>query len=258
MTKKETTAVVEKTKSTALSVINFEEDANLGHEEITIMDKKIPYINLLQTNSPMVDEDDPDYIEGAKAGSIFITDSKTLVNGSLTIIPCGYKKQFVEWVPREQGGGLVGIHLPDSPIVKNAVLVQDSNKKKFLQAENGNTLVETAQFFVLTYYNNSWNWAVLNMSGTKWSAARDLNTLSTTRKIPGTDKYYPTFAGIYELYTFKDQNKNGDKYYNFKVAFHKIIDDPEIYQKAKELYSLHRNFNVTPVEDATESESINY
>lgn len=257
MTKKETTAV-EEVKSTAVATINFEEDANLGHEEITIMDKKIPYINLLQTNSPMVDEDDPEYIESAKAGSIFITDSKTIVNEPLVIIPCGYKKQFVEWVPREQGGGLVGIHLPDAPIVKNATLVQDSNKKKFLQAENGNTLVETAQFFVLTNYNGSWNWAVLNMSGTKWSAARDLNTLSTTRKIPGTDKYYPTFAGVYELSTYKDQNKNGDKYYNYKVTFKNIIDDADVYQKAKELYSLHRNFNVTPVEDATESETINY
>ena len=84
MTKKETTAV-ETVKSTAVATINFEEDANLGHEEITIMDKKIPYINLLQTNSPMVDEDDPSYIDGAKAGSIFITDSKTIVNGEIEI-----------------------------------------------------------------------------------------------------------------------------------------------------------------------------
>lgn len=252
-----TTAVAEQKKA-ELAVINFEEDANLGHEEISLMDKKIPYINLLQTNSPMVDEDDPDYIDGAKAGSIFITDSKTIINDELLIIPCGYKKHFVEWVPREQGGGLVGLHLPDSPVVKSATLVQDSNKKKFLQTESGNTLVETAQFFVLTKYNDSWNWAVLNMSGTKWSAARDLNTLSTTRKIPGTDKYYPTFAGVYALTTFRDQNKNGDKYHNFKITFKEIINDAEVYKRAKELYSLHRNFNVTPVEDATESETINY
>lgn len=257
MTKKEQTTAVEEVKSTALATINFEEDANLGHEEITIMDKKIPYINLLQTNSPMVDEDDPTYIDGAKAGSIFITDSKTIVNGEVEIIPCGYKKHFVEWVPREQGGGLVGLHLPDSPTVKSATLVSDG-KKKFLQTAAGNTLVETAQFFVLAKYNDAWNWAVLNMSGTKWSAARDLNTLSTTRKIPGTDKYYPTFAGVYALSTFKDQNKNGDKYYNFKVVFKSIIDDAELYAKAKELYSVHRNFNVTPVEDAVESETINY
>jgi len=94
----------------ALAKINFAEDANIGLENITAQDLAIPFLALIQKTSPQIEE-----IEGCKPGMIFNTVSNKLYK-ELIVLPCGYKRSFVEWKPREKGGGYVGEHLPGSEI----------------------------------------------------------------------------------------------------------------------------------------------
>ena len=84
--------------------------AGLGLENVTNDDITIPRLAIIQSGSPQRKKKDEKYIEGADEGMIFNTVTNTLYPESLEIIPCGFRKTYVEWVPREKGGGLVAVH----------------------------------------------------------------------------------------------------------------------------------------------------
>src|SRR5579864_7705555 len=70
----------------------------------------IPFIQILQKMSPMVDEDDPKHLDGAKAGMLYNTVTQKLTDGKtgLLIIPCYYKRTYIRWGGREGEGGFKG------------------------------------------------------------------------------------------------------------------------------------------------------
>jgi hypothetical protein len=118
-TKKSDQAVALK-EETALSteVLDFGDDAGLGYENQSNDDIQIPFINVLQGLSPEVTAEDSDY----KAGMIFNTVTQEAVKGSegMVIVPVTTQHIFVEWIPRDKGGGYVGTHLPESEVVQKA------------------------------------------------------------------------------------------------------------------------------------------
>ena len=78
--------------------------AGRGLENITNDDITIPRLAIVQAGSPQRKKKDEKYIEGAEEGNIFNTVTNQLYSDSITVIPCGYRKSYVEWVPRESGG----------------------------------------------------------------------------------------------------------------------------------------------------------
>ena len=79
-------------------------------------DIAIPYINILQTTSPQLNPAKAEYVEGAKVGQFYNTVSQQ-VSESLNVIPVLYQLRYVEWKPRESGGGFVEAHDADSGIL---------------------------------------------------------------------------------------------------------------------------------------------
>src|SRR6056300_1204363 len=77
--------------------------AGKGLQNISNDDVTIPRLAIIQSGSPQRKKKDEKYIDGADEGHIFNTVSNTLYTDGLTIIPCGYKKSYVEWVPRDKG-----------------------------------------------------------------------------------------------------------------------------------------------------------
>jgi hypothetical protein len=71
----------------------------------------VPRLKILQPLSPEVTEGNNQCIEGAKPGMFYNTASGKLTPGQEGIIAVviGHMKQTIEWMPREQGGGLVKI-----------------------------------------------------------------------------------------------------------------------------------------------------
>ena len=60
-------------------------------------DRQIPYIAILQKNSPQVDENTPNYIEGAKPGDILLTNMNRVWRGSTGIVfqPAGTERMRI-------------------------------------------------------------------------------------------------------------------------------------------------------------------
>ena len=98
-------------------VIDFSAQAGAGLENVSNEDLQVPFLQIIQTNSPEVDKAASDYeskgIEGASAGDVFDTVSRKVIadfGEPVRVIPIAYNKAYVEWVPREQGGGIVTVH----------------------------------------------------------------------------------------------------------------------------------------------------
>ena len=94
-----------------------------GLENVSNDDITIPRLAVVQAGSPQRKKKDEKYIEGAEEGHIFNTVTNQLYDvEGITVIPCGYKKSYVEWVPRESGGGLVAIHDAVRPLIKQSII----------------------------------------------------------------------------------------------------------------------------------------
>ena len=151
--------------------------AGRGLENISNDDITIPRLAIVQSGSPQRKKKDEKYIEGAEEGHIFNTVSNQLYSSDgIIVIPCGYKKSYVEWVPRESGGGLVAIH----DMKPEGTVVDPKTRKAFL---GENQIVDTAEHFVLVKKDDSWEPAVLTMTSSNLGVSRKWNTLLKMKKI---------------------------------------------------------------------------
>ena len=82
-------------------------DAGLGRESMSITDMALPYLLILQSLSPQVKKSSPQRVDGAEEGDIFNTVTQELFasEDGINVIPCAFQKAWVEWAPRDSGGG---------------------------------------------------------------------------------------------------------------------------------------------------------
>jgi hypothetical protein len=132
-------------KEGALAVNTFEADANQGAQNISQEDLALPFLKILGQLSPEVNKRDGKYVEGAEPGKIINTVTNQLFD-EVNVVPCHYKRQYIEWQDRGQSTGApVAIHEADSDIISQTT--RDKSYKDRLP--NGNYLDNTANHFVL-------------------------------------------------------------------------------------------------------------
>lgn len=189
-------------------------DAGVGFEGTTAKDLSIPFIGILQSNSPQIDGDSP--VEGAKPGMLINTVTGDLIAGDTGVpfIPVHYDRAFVEWVPRTKGGGFVGMHDVNSELVKAEIAKQNGQKGKIILA-NTNELIETEYCYILTLdkdFITPTGFAVLSLTSTKLTPFRKFKTsLFMLKGKP------PLFVNRGILKTDKQKNDKGT-FYNAKFV----------------------------------------
>ena len=123
----------------------FEEDANLGLENLGQDDLALPFLKLLRRQDPVLDD-----LDDAKAGDILNTVSNTVYSGKtgIRVIPSAYQRRFIEWAPRGTGSGApVNIYTPEDTLPK--VERDPNDNKDYVVGGNGTYLEETHQHFVV-------------------------------------------------------------------------------------------------------------
>jgi hypothetical protein len=83
-----------------------EEQAGLGISDKP-EDSFYPLLGVLQKMSPQVDEQSPSYMNGAKPGMFWLKNYEPPLSASLLVQPITMYTEWVEWIPRERGGGMV-------------------------------------------------------------------------------------------------------------------------------------------------------
>lgn len=218
--------VAEKKQGGALAVIDFAADAGMGMEGMTSQDMAIPFFNILQKLSPQLDT-----LPQAKAGMIFNTVTEEVFK-DIVVIPCAYKREFVEWRPREQGGGLVGQHAITSSVVTDA-----KNVNGKLTTAAGNILVETAYHFVIRIELDTgvMEPGLITMSSTQLKKNRRWNSLMNNLKVQGpSGPVTPArFSHMYKLASVAEQNDKG-AWSGWTIDMVGPVTEPGLYQAARD------------------------
>jgi hypothetical protein len=192
-----------------------------GLENVSNDDITIPRLAVVQAGSPQRKKKDEKYIEGAEEGHIFNTVTNQLYDvEGITVIPCGYKKSYVEWVP---------IH----DMKPEGTTVDPKTKKSFL---GENQIVDTAEHFILIKNDDTWEPAILTMTSSNLGVSRKWNTLLKMKKIniKGQMVEPPSFLYKFKLSTINAENDLGS-WFKYKIEEEGQIDSKDIFTQAEAL-----------------------
>ena len=193
-------------KEGALATNLFEADAAQGAQNISQEDLALPFLKILGQLSPEVNKRDGKYVEGAEPGKIINTVTNDLYD-MISVIPCHYKRQYIEWADRGTSTGApVAIHEADSDIVSQTTRGKDYKDR----LPNGNYLDNTANHFVLVLGNNPQT-ALISMKSTQLKVSRKWNSMMMGIKMQGKNGLFtpPTYSHIYNLSTVQMSNDKG-------------------------------------------------
>ena len=216
-------------KEGALATFDMEADAQQGAQNISQEDLALPFLKILGQLSPEVNKTHGKYVQGAEPGKIINTVTNELYD-KISVVPCHYKRQYVEWQDRGTSSGApVAIHDADSDIVSQTT--RDKSYKDRLP--NGNYLENTANHFVLVVGKNP-ETALISMKSTQLKVSRKWNSMMMGIKLQGKNGLFtpPTYSHIYNLSTVQMSNDKGT-WFGWDVAKAGPVEDKSIYDMSK-------------------------
>ena len=178
-----------------------------GFENQSGADIVLPFISLLQSNSPQVENPVGEGgIEGARSGMLINSLTETLWDGKegVEFIPAITEHQYVEWIKRTAGGGFVGRHDPGSTVVENAKA--NGTPINELETEAGNDLVETFYVYGVIVDDGTPMPVVLAFNSTKIKIYKKWNTKLL---LFGQKAQIPLMAHLTRLGSSQERNTKG-------------------------------------------------
>lgn len=191
-------------------------------------DNAMPLLYVLQGLSPQVNKRNEAYVEGAEAGHFWLKGlPRPIVDGAVGIVfqPCAFEKAWVEWVPRDDGGGFVARYdkLPEA--AEESVDDENPNIKRY-HMPNGNEVIETRYHIGNVYIGKTWKARdskgeefiltdgvavpyVMPFKGTGHQVSRNLMT-AMNLKTTATGGRVDGFRYVYTCKTKHKKNKKGE------------------------------------------------
>lgn len=191
-----------------------------GFESHTRDDYAVPFLGVLQSNSPLVETN-----AEARPGMLVNTVTQQLYSGKegVVFVPVDTTHNVLEWKPRNAGGGFVAAHLMDSDIVKKAQDEQEFGKWKSVKGvETSNDLIETfAVYGILVDDKGVSEQAIISFSSTKIKTYKRWMTKARTVQVQlpnGRRINPPLFAHKFRITSLSEKNAKGS-FFNFNIDF---------------------------------------
>jgi hypothetical protein len=201
--------------------------------------------------SPLVDEDSPNHVPGAKAGMFYNTVSQNLYDGKagLLFVPCAFKRSFIQWGGRDAGGGFKGEFTPeqiDEMVTANDGRITSVEGRLFKPNADGSVDEKKCDYFadtrshfiiIIDPETGETGQAIFSLTGTLTKASRMLMTSLQQKKVDGPrgKATPPTFANIVKATTVGMSNEKGN-WSGVRFDLDGLVTDPAIYAEAKEFY----------------------
>jgi hypothetical protein len=188
-----------------------------GFEYGSARDYIVPRLSVLQKNSPQVDEALPEFIKDAKVGQFFVKGETAAIDSKegIVFVPCMYKPQYLEWKPRDNGGGLVAVY-EEAEALKLKTVRQGA--KDVLA--NGNHLQRHSNIFglLVDVAKGEWRPFVMSLASTQQKYASMLYTQlkNQTREVTVNGRKgkvtLPMFLNVVRATTKAEANQSGSWY----------------------------------------------
>lgn len=197
-------------------------------------DNLVPLIYVMQALSPQINKKHTKYVKGAELGDILLRSApEPVVKGEEGMLfqPCYFSKDWVEWVPRDDGGGLVGRHneLPEE--AKKVKDKKNPNKIAYVMP-NDNEVVETRYHIGYVYQGGKVMPYVIPLHGSGHSVSKDwmfrMNAKTTRKGVA------PSYSHLYLLKTKERSNSAGQNWYVFDVQDVGRLDSEETAEALRE------------------------
>lgn len=168
-------------------------------------DNLVPFIYVLQAMSPQCKPRNEKYIEGAKEGVFYLTDTKKIAE-KLIFVPVAMQKKVNEWIPRDDGGGFVRSH----DVMPVDAKPHPKKDRMMVTADGTHDLIETRYHFGLVQDPDSGELrpAVITLKGSGHAVSKNWMVQMNQRKIAGV--IAPSWFTAYELTTAGRSNSQGE------------------------------------------------
>ena len=195
---------------------------------------QIPFVRIAQAMSPQLSKKKPEFIEGASQGDVYNTVTSQYWDGEegIVVIPCYQTTKYLEFIPREQGGGFQGeIPANDSVLTKTT----REGAKEILP--NGHELVKSDQHYCLVVDDDgSFQPAVVDMKSSQLKVSRRWKTQIAMQKVkhPKTEQMVTpaVYATMWRLTTTEESNDQGT-WNNYTVAKENLVSNRDLLMEAK-------------------------
>lgn len=218
------------TKPGALAPIDFGDDVGKGFEGAGREAYAIPFLAILQSNSPQCKKSEGAYIKGAEEGMFFNTVANEVYSGEegILVIPAAFQQTYVEWGTREKGGGFIQEHdyLAGGSLIKNTR--RDDKNRNILS--NGHQLNDTRNHYLL-YQDSDGHWQPILMSLTSTGIKFSRNWMTTMQRLAQNHRA-PMYGLVFRMTTEAHSNDKGS-WFGPHVEFVKLVDDAGAYAAAK-------------------------
>jgi hypothetical protein len=224
-------------------------------------DLAVPFLRIVQANSPQVIQGQPQFLEEAKPGMFLNTASNQLWDGreGVYFLPVTYQRSYIEWRPRERGGGFVKDHGSDG---EQLLKTTKRNEKNRDILPNGNELQTAALYYGYLVEPNRGKaqQVALVLAGTQLKKSRKFNTALETATIedPETNRKVK-LAPFYRLWKLTSIPESNDKGHWFGIQLDPampILEVPngeQIYAASKKLHQLVKTGEVKTQEPTRDS-----
>jgi len=204
-------------RNAELAQVDFGDHTGAGMENVGTNDTLIPFLGIIQALSPQVEKGHAKLIQGAEVGDLYNTVTNELIgDGKLVhFVACCKQTKFVEWIKRDNGGGLVGFHEVDSEFVKAC---KAATKDQFkLTTDEDHDLVETHYVYGMLIDGAEGKTIVhpivISFSSSKIKVYKG-QLMTRIRTIKGDP---PMYGFRFAVTVVADKNKKGQPYKNFKI-----------------------------------------
>lgn len=208
----------------------------------------IPRLKVLQAQSPEVLEDSNQYVMGAKAGMFYNTSSGKLTPGQEGIIAViiGHQHQVFEWLPQDQGRGLVKIWGVDDGW--KAKCLPEQREALVPITTDGHTIDKQRSFLIfdVTVDTGEYDPSYFNLKSTGHRVASQISTMISNARYKLSDGRIinpPYYYYLYKLTLDKQSNPKGSwwaprisKYADkngAQIPLKSITNGEQIFQQAK-------------------------
>lgn len=234
--------------------MNFMADSGKGKEGTSVDSFAIPFLTALQKGSPQVDEAGGKVLKGAKAGMLFNTVSQKLWDGKegVFIVPVAYKRAFIRWGARDNGGGFKGEFTPEAAakmrqdeivLESEGTLYYPSSKGAAFNKKKDDVLMDHRNHYVLIVDADDPTMAtraLMSLKSTQIKKSKMLMSALDELKIgePGAKFNPPTFANLIQVTTQPEQNDSGS-WFGYVFTLEGQLDESQaaIYEMAKEFHA---------------------